>query len=114
MISFITFLLVSGANCGVYVISLQESLDQATHRWGIKVERVEIKDVMLPQQMQRAMAAEAEASREARAKVNWGLQPLENQREKSKNNRLICVSDHICRGRDEGLQGAEGSLSGHR
>jgi erythrocyte band 7 integral membrane protein len=34
-----------------------------------QVERVEVKDVRLPQQLQRAMAAEAEASREARAKV---------------------------------------------
>ncbi|XP_059084146.1 band 7 protein AGAP004871-like [Tigriopus californicus] len=44
-------------------------LDVATDPWGIKVERVEVKDVRLPQQLQRAMAAEAEASREARAKV---------------------------------------------
>lgn len=51
---------------------LQESLDDATDPWGIKVERVEIKDVKLPQQLQRAMAAEAEASREARAKVTTG------------------------------------------
>ncbi|XP_033630339.1 mechanosensory protein 2-like [Asterias rubens] len=49
--------------------SLQTLLDDATDPWGIKVERVEIKDVSLPRQMQRAMAAEAEASREARAKV---------------------------------------------
>ncbi|XP_032795470.1 band 7 protein AGAP004871 isoform X2 [Daphnia magna] len=45
------------------------ALDEATESWGIKVERVEIKDVRLPVQLQRAMAAEAEASREARAKV---------------------------------------------
>merc|ERR1712042_160309 len=45
------------------------TLDLATDQWGIKVERVEIKDVRLPIQLQRAMAAEAEASREARAKV---------------------------------------------
>ncbi|CAL1570205.1 unnamed protein product [Knipowitschia caucasica] len=50
-------------------VSMQESLDAATDPWGIKVERVEIKDVKLPQQLQRAMAAEAEASREARAKI---------------------------------------------
>ncbi|XP_068601532.1 stomatin (EPB72)-like 3a [Brachionichthys hirsutus] len=50
-------------------ISMQESLDEATDPWGIKVERVEIKDVKLPQQLQRAMAAEAEATREARAKI---------------------------------------------
>ncbi|KAG5272832.1 hypothetical protein AALO_G00169790 [Alosa alosa] len=49
--------------------SMQATLDDATDDWGIKVQRVEIKDVKLPIQLQRAMAAEAEASREARAKV---------------------------------------------
>ncbi|XP_019875041.1 band 7 protein AGAP004871 isoform X2 [Aethina tumida] len=49
--------------------AMQTSLDIATDPWGVKVERVEIKDVSLPHQLQRAMAAEAEASREARAKV---------------------------------------------
>ncbi|XP_045198643.2 band 7 protein AGAP004871-like [Mercenaria mercenaria] len=44
-------------------------LDEATDPWGVDVERVEITDVRLPEQMQRAMAAEAEATREARAKV---------------------------------------------
>merc|ERR1712029_288622 len=44
-------------------------LDKATDPWGIKVERVEVKDCRLPQQLQRAMAADAEADREARAKV---------------------------------------------
>ena len=48
---------------------MQSSLDEATEPWGVKVERVEIKDVRLPVQLQRAMAAEAEAAREARAKV---------------------------------------------
>jgi len=48
---------------------MQSSLDEATDPWGVKVERVEIKDVRLPVQLQRAMAAEAEAAREARAKV---------------------------------------------
>lgn len=45
------------------------SLDESTDPWGIKVERIELKDVRLPHQLQRAMAAEAEATREARAKV---------------------------------------------
>ncbi|XP_078513361.1 stomatin-like protein 3 [Lissotriton helveticus] len=49
--------------------SIQSILAQATHDWGVKVDRVEIRDVRLPMQMQRAMAAEAEATREARAKV---------------------------------------------
>uniref|UniRef100_A0A8C5MY23 Band 7 domain-containing protein n=1 Tax=Leptobrachium leishanense TaxID=445787 RepID=A0A8C5MY23_9ANUR len=44
-------------------------LFDATKAWGIRVERVEIKDVKLPASLQRAMAAEAEAAREARAKV---------------------------------------------
>lgn len=48
---------------------MQETLDVATDQWGIKVERVELKDVRLPSNMQRAMATEAEATREARAKV---------------------------------------------
>lgn len=49
--------------------SMQETLDVATDAWGMKVERVEIKDVRLPTQLQRAMAAEAEATREAKAKI---------------------------------------------
>jgi len=44
-------------------------IDRATDPWGVKVERVEVKDVRLPTSLQRAMAAEAEAAREARAKV---------------------------------------------
>ncbi|KAI0243015.1 Erythrocyte band 7 integral membrane protein [Lamellibrachia satsuma] len=49
--------------------AMQKALDVGTEPWGVKVERIEIKDVRLPPQMQRAMAAEAEATREARAKV---------------------------------------------
>ena len=41
----------------------------ATESWGVTVERVEVKDVRVPENLQRAMAAEAEAAREARAKV---------------------------------------------
>jgi erythrocyte band 7 integral membrane protein len=48
---------------------LQSTLDEATDPWGVQVERVEVKDVRVPEQLQRAMAAEAEAAREARAKV---------------------------------------------
>ena len=47
----------------------QTLLDDATELWGIRVARVEIKDVQIPVQLQRSMAAEAEATREARAKV---------------------------------------------
>lgn len=48
---------------------MQCTLDEATDDWGIKVERVEIIDVKLPDRFQRAMAAEAEAAREAKAKM---------------------------------------------
>jgi len=48
---------------------LKTMIDTATDPWGIDIERVEVKDVRLPKNMQRAMAAEAEATREARAKV---------------------------------------------
>jgi regulator of protease activity HflC (stomatin/prohibitin superfamily) len=48
---------------------LQEIIDEQTAPWGIKVSIVEIKDVEIPQGMQRAMARQAEAERERRAKV---------------------------------------------
>jgi len=68
---------VLGTKCLAEILSEREqiahwmeaTLDDATDPWGVKVERVEIKDVRLPVQLQRAMAAEAEAAREARAKV---------------------------------------------
>ena len=57
---------------------MHRALEAATDPWGVHVDRVEIKDVRLPQQMQRSMAAEAEATRDARAKV-------------SITNHLLCV-----------------------
>ena len=48
---------------------LQGILDHATDPWGIKVTNVEVKHIDLPQEMQRAMAKQAEAERERRAKV---------------------------------------------
>lgn len=50
-------------------VKLQEVLDKQTDAWGIKVTMVEVKYVDLPQEMQRAMAKQAEAERERRAKV---------------------------------------------
>jgi regulator of protease activity HflC (stomatin/prohibitin superfamily) len=49
--------------------TLQAIIDEHTDPWGIKVSMVEIKHVDLPQEMQRAMAKQAEAERERRAKV---------------------------------------------
>ncbi|RLG36070.1 slipin family protein [Methanosarcinales archaeon] len=48
---------------------LQKIIDEATDPWGIKISAVEIKDVELPKEMQRAMAAQAEAERDKRARI---------------------------------------------
>jgi len=48
---------------------VQEILDRQTDPWGIKVTSVEVKDIDLPQEMRRAMAKQAEAERERRAKI---------------------------------------------
>lgn len=48
---------------------IQQIVDQQTEPWGVKVSTVEIKDVLLPAGMQRAMAAQAEAERDRRAKI---------------------------------------------
>ncbi|AIF69341.1 membrane protein [Palaeococcus pacificus DY20341] len=50
-------------------LELQKIIDEATDPWGIKVSTVEIKDVELPSGMQRAMARQAEAERERRARI---------------------------------------------
>src|SRR5437763_4789883 len=49
--------------------TLQKIIDEQTDAWGIKVSAVEVRDVELPQSMQRAMARQAEAEREKRAKI---------------------------------------------
>jgi regulator of protease activity HflC (stomatin/prohibitin superfamily) len=48
---------------------MQEAIDRATEPWGVKVERVQMKNVEIPPSMQRAMAQEAEALREKRARL---------------------------------------------
>ena len=52
---------------------IKEELDLATQPWGVLVERVEVKDVSVPEQLQRSLASEAEAVREARAKVRLSM-----------------------------------------
>ena len=49
--------------------ALQKIIDEATDAWGVKVSAVEIKDIELPEEMRRAMARQAEAERERRAKI---------------------------------------------
>jgi regulator of protease activity HflC (stomatin/prohibitin superfamily) len=48
---------------------IQEIIDEQTEHWGVKVSIVEVKDIELPQTMQRAMARQAEAEREKRSKI---------------------------------------------
>ena len=50
-------------------VELQQIIDEQTEPWGVKVTTVEVKDVEIPQEMQRAIARQAEAERERRAKV---------------------------------------------
>ena len=50
-------------------MTLQEIIDRQTDPWGIKVTAVEVKDVVLPDSMKRAMASQAESERERRAKI---------------------------------------------
>jgi regulator of protease activity HflC (stomatin/prohibitin superfamily) len=50
-------------------LTLQGILDRSTEPWGIKVDRVEVKQIDLPEEMKRAIAKQAEAERERRAKV---------------------------------------------
>ncbi len=57
------------ANREAINMRLQQIIDEQTEPWGIKVGIVEVKDVELPQSMQRAMARQAEAEREKRAKI---------------------------------------------
>ena len=60
---------------------LQQIIDEQTEPWGVKVATVEVKDVELPEKMKRAMARQAEAEREKRAKVISASGELEASRQ---------------------------------
>jgi regulator of protease activity HflC (stomatin/prohibitin superfamily) len=70
---------------------LQQIIDEQTEPWGVKVSHVEIKDVELPQAMQRAMAKQAEAEREKRAKI------IHAQGEYEASARLADAADQLTR-----------------
>ncbi|XP_018415676.1 PREDICTED: stomatin-like protein 3 [Nanorana parkeri] len=72
--------------------NIQSILDNATHQWGVNVERVEMRDVRLPVQMQRAMAAEAEAVREARAKIVAAEGEMNASRSLKEASIVLCES----------------------
>ena len=70
---------------------LQEILDQHTDPWGIKVSAVEVKHVDLPENMQRAMARQAEAEREKRAKIIHAAGELEASEKLSQAANVIAT-----------------------
>ena len=71
--------------------SLQKIIDEQTEPWGVKVSTVEIKDVEIPEQMQRAMARQAEAERERRAKI------INSEGEFQAAEKLTAAADIISR-----------------
>ncbi|KAI1724531.1 SPFH domain / band 7 family domain-containing protein [Ditylenchus destructor] len=73
----------------------QVVLDEGTDPWGIKVERVEVKDIRLPHELTRALAAEAEASREADAKVVSAAGELNASGALKKAAENLCSSSAI-------------------
>lgn len=70
-------------------IKVQEIVDEITEPWGIVIERVEMKDVEIPSSMQRAMAKEAEAIREKRARIIKASAEQEASIKLSEASRLI-------------------------
>jgi len=68
---------------------LQQILDQHTDPWGIKVSSVEVKHVDLPPDMQRAMAKQAEAAREKRAKIIHAEGEFQASRQLSEAAKII-------------------------
>jgi regulator of protease activity HflC (stomatin/prohibitin superfamily) len=70
---------------------LQQIIDEQTEPWGIKVSIVEIKDLELPQTMQRAMARQAEAERDKRAKVIHAEGELQASRELAQAARIMAT-----------------------
>ena len=72
-------------------LKLQGILDEQTNSWGIKVEMVEVKHIDLPKEMQRAMAKEAEAERERRAKV------ISAEGELQRSEKLMLASNQLAK-----------------
>jgi regulator of protease activity HflC (stomatin/prohibitin superfamily) len=71
---------------------LKAIVDQATDPWGVQVEMVEMKDVEIPQSMQRAMAREAEAVREKRARIIKGEAEFEASTKLAEASRQITTN----------------------
>jgi regulator of protease activity HflC (stomatin/prohibitin superfamily) len=72
--------------------ALQAVVDQATEPWGVKVEMVEMKDVEIPQSMQRAMAQEAQAMREKRARIIKAEAEMDSSVKLAEASKLIAAN----------------------
>lgn len=72
--------------------TLQLSLDKATEPWGVKISVVEVKHIDLPKEMQRAMAKEAEAERERRAKIIHAEGEQQRAEKLSEASRILASS----------------------
>jgi len=70
-------------------LEVADTLDQRTEQWGVEITAVEIKDITLPQEMKRAMARQAEAERERRAKVIMAEGELQAAEQLAQAARLI-------------------------
>ena len=73
-------------------LRLQEILDAATEPWGIKITVVELKHIDLPKEMQRAMAREAEAERERRAKIISAEGELQRSEKLAEASKIMAES----------------------
>ena len=73
---------------------LQSIIDEATDEWGVKVSRVEIKDIQIPDEMKRAMAKEAEAERERRAMIIRARGEREAAQQLTEAAQLLGKSKH--------------------
>jgi len=70
---------------------LQEILDKHTGPWGVKVANVEVKNIDLPQEMQRAIAKQAEAEREKRAKIIHAEGEMQASEKLAEAARILAV-----------------------
>ncbi len=74
--------------------AIKTRLDKDTDRWGIKIENVEIKDVQIPKELERAMAKEAEAIREKRARITKASGEFEASKKFRQASEELAKSPH--------------------
>ena len=75
-------------------LEIQKALDAVTKRWGIQVERVQIEEITIPENLKRAMAAEAEASREAKAKLIKAKGEIKTAKHLQQASQTLSESPH--------------------